>query len=92
MYLNNCDYLDFNSHAFDVAIFNLYLVPIQDGDHFQDGGQYRPAKVYLPWNGEYLADFDDLSVNYQVWKGAEFISDSLMNLWTFPTVNQNDQI
>ena len=36
-------------------------------------------KVYLPLNGQYLADFDKLSVNYHVWKGAEFISASLIN-------------
>ena len=47
MYLGDSDYLKLNSHAFKDAEFNWYLVQIQDGGHFQNGGGYRPTKSIL---------------------------------------------
>jgi hypothetical protein len=48
MYFDDSDYLKLNSHAFKDAEFNWYLVQIQDGGHFQNGGGYQPTKSIFP--------------------------------------------
>ena len=42
LYLVDFDDLSFNSHVVECAEFIFYLSQIQDGAHFQDGGQNWP--------------------------------------------------